>query len=135
MKPRLGQNLKQPNSIERIIDNIASGSIAINSIDAMRDILKKVPNEPYLQKIYADMLLEHKMLEEAAKAFGEASILYCKNGMMLPAIVAKISQWHIEMPPGRNVDSFFSDLNDYNKIELPINNFFLKLNPFISLTS
>jgi CRP-like cAMP-binding protein len=127
MKPRLGQNSKQLTSIERTTDNIANGSIAVNSIDAIRDILKKVPNEPYLFKVYADMLLEHKMLEEAAKTYDEAASLYNNNGKMLPAIVAKISQWHIETPSGQNVDSFFSDLNDYNENELPINNFFSKL--------
>jgi CRP-like cAMP-binding protein len=127
MKPGLEQNSKRLSSIERTIDNIANGSIAINSIDAMRDIIKKAPNEPYLLKIYADMLLEHKLLEEAAKVYDEAASLYHKNGKMLSAIVAKISQWHYEMPSGQSIKIFFSDLKKNIKKDLPINNLFSKL--------
>ena len=115
MKPRLGQNIKQLSPIERTINNIANGFIAINSIDVMQDILKKVSNEPYLFKIYADMLLEHKMLKEAAKAYDEAASLYYKNGKMLPAIVAKISQWYIEMPSSQSIKLFYSDISEQSR--------------------
>ena len=113
------------NTIEHIID----GSIVINSVDLMLDILKKFPAEPHLVRIYADLLLKHKMHEAAAKAYNRAAILFLNSGKMLPAIVAKISQWHIEMPSDQHVKSFLSELdsnNNHNR-ELPIGHFFSKL--------
>ena len=35
-----------------VIENIANGSIVINSIEVMRDIIRKFPTEPYLVRIY-----------------------------------------------------------------------------------
>jgi CRP-like cAMP-binding protein len=111
------------NTVEHIID----GSIVINSIDLMLDILKKFPAEPYLVRIYADLILKYKMHEAAAKAYNRAAILFLNNGKMLPAIVAKISQWHIEMPSDQHVKSFLSELNNNHNRELPIGHFFSKL--------
>jgi CRP-like cAMP-binding protein len=113
------------NTVEHIID----GSIVINSIDLMLDILKKFPTEPHLVRIYADLLLKNKMHAAAAKAYNRAAILFLNSGKMLPAIVAKISQWHIEMPSDQHVKSFLSELdsnNNHNR-ELPIGHFFSKL--------
>ena len=111
------------NTIEHIID----GSIVINSIDLMLDILKKFPAQPDLVRIYADLLLKHKMFEAAAKAYNRAAMLFLNAGKMLPAIVAKISQWHIEMPSDQHVKSFLSELNNNQNRELPIGHFFSKL--------
>ncbi len=60
------------NTLEHIIE----GSIMINSIDLMLDILKKFPAEPDLVRIYADLLLKNKMHEAAAKAYNRAAILF-----------------------------------------------------------
>ncbi len=111
------------NTIEHIIE----GSIVINSIDLMLDILKKFPADPDLVRIYADLLLKNKMHEAAAKAYNRAAILFLNSGKMLPAIVAKISQWHIQMPSDQNVKSFLSELNSNHNRELPIGHFFSKL--------
>ena len=111
------------NTVEHIID----GSIVINSIDLMLDILKKYPAEPHLVRIYADLLFKYKMHEAAARAYNRAAILFLNSGKMLPAIVAKISQWHIEMPSDQHVKSFLSELNNNHHRDLPIGHFFSKL--------
>ena len=111
------------NTVEHIID----GSIVINSIDLMLDILKKYPAEPHLVRIYADLIFKYKMHEAAAKAYNRAAILFLNSGKMLPAIVAKISQWHIEMPSDQHVKSFLSELNNNHHRDLPIGHFFSKL--------
>ena len=64
------------NTIEHIID----GSIVINSIDLMLDILKKYPAEPHLVRIYADLIFKYKMHEAAARAYNRAAILFLNNG-------------------------------------------------------
>ena len=111
------------NTVEHIID----GSIVINSMDLMLDVLKKFPTEPHLVRIYADLILKYKMHEAAAKAYNRAAILFLNSGKMLPAIVAKISQWHIEMPSDQHVTSFLSELDNNQSRELPIGHFFSKL--------
>ncbi len=122
-KSSLHQLTIDRNTLEHIIE----GSIVINSIDLMLDILKKFPAEPDLVRIYADLLLKNKMHEAAAKAYNRAAILFLNSGKMLPAIVAKISQWHIQMPSDQNVKSFLSELNSNHNRELPIGHFFSKL--------
>jgi len=122
-KPSLHQFKIDRNTIEHVID----GSIVINSIDLMLDILKKYPAEPDLVRIYADLILKYKMHEAAAKAYNRAAILFLNSGKMLPAIVAKISQWHIEMPSDQHVKSFLSELNNSHNRKLPIGHFFSKL--------
>ncbi len=122
-KSSLHQLTIDRNTLEHIIE----GSIVINSIDLMLDILKKFPAESDLVRIYADLLLKNKMHEAAAKAYNRAAILFLNSGKMLPAIVAKISQWHIEMPSDQNVKSFLSELNSNHNRELPIGHFFSKL--------
>ncbi|MGD2187035.1 MAG: hypothetical protein PVI71_12945, partial [Desulfobacterales bacterium] len=60
------------NTVEHIMD----GTIVINSVELMLNILKKFPAEPNLVRIYADLLLKNKMLEAAVKAFNRAAKLY-----------------------------------------------------------
>jgi CRP-like cAMP-binding protein len=111
------------NTVEHIMD----GTIVINSVELMLNILKKFPAEPNLVRIYADLLLKNKMLEAAVKAFNRAAKLYLENGKVLPAIVAKISQWHIEMPSDQHVQSFLAELNSSDDETLPLGHFFSKL--------
>jgi CRP-like cAMP-binding protein len=111
------------NTIEHIID----GSIVINSIDLMLDAMKKFPVQPDLVRIYAGLLTQNKMPDAAAKAYNRAAKLYLNNDKILPAMVSKISQWHIEMPSDQDVQSFLSELNSSNNKTLPLGHFFSKL--------
>ena len=111
------------NTVEHIID----GAIVINSVELMLNILKKYPAEPNLVRSYADLLLKNKMPEAAVKAYNRAAKLYLDTGKILPAIVAKISQWHIEMPSDQHVQSFLTELNRNNNKTLPLGHFFSKL--------
>ena len=63
----------------------------------------------------------------AAKAYNRTAILFLNKGKMLPAIVAKISQWHIEMPSDQNVKAFLNELDSSQNKKLPIGHFFSKL--------
>jgi len=111
------------NTVEHIID----GAIVINSVELMLNILKKFPAEPNLVRIYADLLLKNKMPEAAVKAYNRAAKLYLDSGKILPAIVSKISQWHIEMPSDQHVQTFLTELNRNNNETLPLGHFFSKL--------
>jgi CRP-like cAMP-binding protein len=122
-KSALHQFKIDKNTIEHIIE----GSIVINSIELMLEILDKFPDNPELVRIYADLLLKNKMHDAAARAYNRAAILSLNSGKMLPAIVAKISQWHIEMPSDQNVKAFLTELDSSQNKKLPIGHFFSKL--------
>ncbi len=122
-KSALHQFKIDKNTIEHIID----GSIVINSIELMLEILDKYPDNPELVRIYADLLLKNKMHDGAARAYNRTAILFLNSGKMLPAIVAKISQWHIEMPSDQNVKAFLTELDSNQNKKLPIGHFFSKL--------
>ncbi|MBW2434428.1 MAG: cyclic nucleotide-binding domain-containing protein [Deltaproteobacteria bacterium] len=122
-KSALHQFKIDKNTIEHIIE----GSIVINSIELMLEILAKFPDNPELVRIYADLLLKNRMHDAAAKAYNRAAILFLNSGKMLPAIVAKISQWHIEMPSDQNVKAFLTELDSSRNKKLPIGHFFSKL--------
>ncbi|MGD9150880.1 MAG: cyclic nucleotide-binding domain-containing protein [Desulfobacterales bacterium] len=122
-KSALHQFKIDKNTIEHIID----GSIVINSIELMLEILDKYPDKPELVRIYADLLLKNKMQDGAARAYNRTAILFLNSGKMLPAIVAKISQWHIEMPSDQNVKAFLTELDSNQNKKLPIGHFFSKL--------
>ena len=109
------------------VEHIIDGSIVINSIELMLEILKKFPAKPDLVRIYADLLLKNRMPEAAAKAYGRSARLYLNTGKLLPAIVSKIAQWQVEMPSDQNVQSFLSELNSSNSETLPLGHFFSKL--------
>jgi hypothetical protein len=53
----------------------------------MRDIIRKLPTEPYLVRIYADLLLKHEMAEEAAKVYNSAErfVFFLKLSASRPA--------------------------------------------------
>lgn len=111
------------NTVEHIID----GTIVINSIELMLDAIKKFPDEPNLVRMYAGLLTKNRMPDAAAKAYNRAAKLYLENNKILPAMVSKISQWHIEMPSDEDVQSFLSKLNSNNNKKLPLGHFFSKL--------
>jgi CRP-like cAMP-binding protein len=122
-KPSISQFRIDKSTVEHIVD----GSIVINSIELMLEILKKFPAKPDLVRIYADLLLKNRMFEAAAKAYSRAAKLYLETGKILPAIVSKISQWQVEMPSDQNVQSFLAELNNSDNETLPLGHFFSKL--------
>jgi CRP-like cAMP-binding protein len=109
------------------VEHIIDGSIVINSVELMLEILKKFPSKPDLVRIYADLLQKNRMPEAAAKGYGRSAKLYLDSGKILPAIVSKISQWQVEMPSDQNVQSFLAELNSSDNETLPLGHFFSKL--------
>ncbi len=109
------------------VEHIIDGSIVINSIELMLEILTKFPARPDLVRIYADLLLKNRMFEAAAKAYSRAAKLYLDTDKILPAIVSKIAQWQVEMPSDQHVQSFLAELNSNNNENLPLGHFFSKL--------
>jgi hypothetical protein len=81
-----------------VMQRILDGSLAVDSPEEFREILEIYPEDAFLYRKYADLLLKRHHLPEAARAFDKTARLFVGQGMNLQAIVAKILQWGIEKP-------------------------------------
>jgi hypothetical protein len=110
-----------------ITEQIANGSIRVNSTKELEQLLKLFPSDPKLIKSYADLLLKENLFESAEKLYRKAAILYTRSDSMIDAVVSKIRQWKITEPTYQDARLFFAALHEANFIRSPINYFFEKL--------
>jgi CRP-like cAMP-binding protein len=116
--------LVESNNIHRsIVRNIIDGSITIDSISEFESILKIFPNNPALQSVYADLLINNNLIDAAAKAYRKAATLYIDSGMMLSAVLVKILEWRIFKPSPQQARPFYSILRKAAFDETPLNIF------------
>jgi CRP-like cAMP-binding protein len=130
MKNKISQHI----SIAR---HIVDGSITIDSVKEFRSILRIFPNDPALQRVYADLLVRKKTVAAAMASYRKAAILYIESGMMLQAIVCKILEWRLEAPTRLKARRFYQTLNGGKYHETPLNVFFnrLSFSEFAALAS
>jgi hypothetical protein len=110
-----------------ITEQIANGSIRINSTKEFERLLKLFPSDPKLIKAYADLLSKENFLDSALKLYRKASILFIDSGSMIDAVVSKIRQWKITKPTYQDARLFFAALHEANFSRSPLNIFFEKL--------
>ena len=114
---------KQNNIISHIID----GSIAIDSVAEFENLLKAVPNDPGLHRVFADLLKKEKSSEAAADEYGNAAKLFIKAGSVLQAIAAKSFEWQIIKSSSQEEQTFYSSLCKIGAKDTAIQNFFIKM--------
>jgi len=114
-------NLAIKNSIT---EQIANGSIRINSIKEFDRILKLFPSDPKLIKAYADLLSKENFIDSAVKLYRRAAILFIDSGSLIDAIVSKVREWKIAKPTYQDVRLFLAALNEANFSRSPLNIFF-----------
>jgi tetratricopeptide (TPR) repeat protein len=110
-----------------ITEQIANGSIRINSTKEFERLLKLFPSDPKLIKAYADLLSKENFLDSALKLYRKAAILFIDSGSMIDAVVSKIRQWKIAKPTYQDARLFFAALHEANFSRSPLNIFFEKL--------
>jgi CRP-like cAMP-binding protein len=113
-----------PNSIVR---HIVEGSITIASAEEFERIIGAYPNEPALQRTYADFLLRNRLPGKAAQAYAEAARLSLEAGQVLPALAAKILQWRLARPARSDAWSFYAALCERSREDDAVHEFFKKL--------
>jgi hypothetical protein len=97
-----------------ITEQIANGSIRINSTKEFERLLKLFPSDPKLIKAYADLLSKENFLDSALKLYRKAAILFIDSGNMIDAVVSKIRQWKIAKPTYQDARLFFAALHEAN---------------------
>lgn len=110
-----------------ITEQIANGSIRINSTKEFERLLKLFPSDPKLIKAYADLLSKENFLDSALKLYRKAAILFIDSGSMIDAVVSKIRQWKIAKPTYQDARLFIAALNEANFSRSAFNIFFEKL--------
>jgi CRP-like cAMP-binding protein len=118
-----GQNENQVNVVNKIID----GSTSIDSIDEFKNILQTAHDDPALLKIYADLLVQKEMYEDASNIYREAVERFIESGMMLPAIFCKIKEWSNIRSSDRECRAIYSGLRDIESDEIAVYNFFARM--------
>jgi hypothetical protein len=105
MKPNLKSHIS-------IAEQIVEGSLDIKTIAEFKSILKIFPNDPALQKVFSELLLNQKHRIEAAESYAKAAQLFAEAGKFLRAIDCKLLQWQINRKKvsALNENQFFGDI-------------------------
>jgi CRP-like cAMP-binding protein len=110
-----------------ISSRIIDGSVTIDSVAELKNLLEAFPKDPWLHRFFADLLKRDKSFYAAADAYGTAAGLFVEADMTLQAIVSKILEWRILKPSLREALGFYSSLRERRSQKTGIQNFFIKM--------
>jgi CRP-like cAMP-binding protein len=108
---------------------ILDGSIAVDSVDAFRSILKEFPDRPELLKMYAEMLAADKFKDAAIQQYDQAARLFLDAGRLFQAWVSKILQWRLQRPSREQLLEFHSTVASTAHNGAPVDDFMKSLAP------
>lgn len=114
---------KQTGIVSRIID----GSINIDSVAKIENLLKAFPNNPWLHRVFADLLKRDKSFYAAADEYGTAAELFMEENMIFQAIASKILEWEILNPSNKEGKAFYLSLHQGRSKNTGVQNFFIKM--------
>jgi CRP-like cAMP-binding protein len=117
-----------------IVNQIIDGSISIDSIGEYQSMLKIFPDNPYLHRALADLLVRRRSFAAAADYYDKTAGLFTQSGMVLQAVVAKMLQWQIVNPNLKAIKQFYHELLEKNPRTTPLRMFFAGLS-FHELTA
>ena len=115
------------NSLINIAEKISGDSITIDSSADFEKVLKRSPNNPSLQKSYADLLVKKSLIDKAFLTYNKAAALFLKSGKLLQAIDSKIKAWQIKSPSDQEAQLFSSALHEENFPDTALKIFLEKL--------
>ena len=107
-----------------IAKHIVDGSIALDSIDEFKSILRIFPNDPALHRVFADHLARKNKFEAAMSSYSKAATLNIESGLMLQAIICKILEWRLKKPNRQKAERFHRALSGGRYHQTPLNVFF-----------
>lgn len=120
----MNDRIDKPTSIE---SQIIEGSTTIDSVPEFEKLLKTFPDNPWLHKIFADLLKREKSLYAAADEYGEAAELFMEKNLILQAIVSKTLEWQILKPSNQEGKSFYLSLHQGRAKNTGVQSFFIKM--------
>ena len=109
--------------IQRYIEGITDGSLAIDSAEEFEALLKKFPDHSFLVKAFADFLTGRESFAQAAQYYRRASELFARRGMILYAVASKVMEWHVSGSSRRECRDLYKAFREVRS-ETPLNDFF-----------
>ena len=109
--------------IQRYIEGITDGSLAIDSAEEFEALLKKFPDHSLLVKAFADFLTGRESFAQAAQYYRRASELFARRGMILYAVASKVMEWHVSVSSRRECRDLYKAFREVRS-ETPLNDFF-----------
>jgi hypothetical protein len=85
--------------VEKLLENIADGSLVFESTDAFSRIISECPEDPELLRIYADHLSFDKRKVDAIAAYAKAAALFFMKGMIFKGWHCKALEWQLRPAP------------------------------------
>lgn len=123
MKKSVPSSNQKISVMQRILD----GSLVIESVEEMNEILAIYPDDPFLHRKQGDLHKSAKRMDKAAQAYEAASDLFIARGMNLQAVVAKILQWGIRKPKQNEGRAFHARLRDEGSPQNPLQRLWVKI--------
>lgn len=93
-----------------IIESLLKGTVTFNDAEEYKKILKESPDDPSLNRLFADFLKKNKSFIDANKEYRKAFRLFMKKGDTLQAIASILHGWEIVGPTAHDFRSLHSQL-------------------------
>ena len=109
------------------IEGLTKGSITINKTEEYKKLLTEYPNNPYVNRLFADFLKEEKSFANAIKIYQKAYELFMVEGETLHAIATLFELWEIVKPVPYDFRSLHSHLRRKKSHNSIVFEFFAKM--------
>ncbi len=110
-----------------IIEGLSKGTITINRVEEYKKLLTEYPNDPLVNRLFADFLKQAHSFPNAIKRYRKAYDLFMADGETLHAIAALFELWEIISPAPYDFRSLHSQLRRKDSHKSVIAEFFAKM--------
>ena len=106
--------MAENNLDQSIIESLVKGTITFNDTEEYKKVLKSFPDDPRLNRQFADFLKKSKSFIDANKEYRKAFRLFVETGETLQAIAAILHGWEIVSPSPHDFRFLHSQLRRKN---------------------
>ena len=97
-----------------IIEGIIGGTITVTNPGAFSSFFLQYPDNPDLYYMYAGLLKNNSQNQSAATFYGKAAQISIASGNLIKGIVSQAHKWRLSRPNKEEIESFFSNLNNFD---------------------
>jgi CRP-like cAMP-binding protein len=110
-----------------IIEGLTKGSITINRVEEYKKLLTEYPNDPFVNRLFADFLHKAHSFADAIEKYRKSYDLFMAEGETLLAIASLFELWGIIAPVPYDFRSLHSKLRRKDSHNSVIAEFFAKM--------
>lgn len=112
---------------ENIVSGLIDGSVSIDSLEELRELLNAVPHNPMAVRAIGDSFVKQGAFEEAVGAYQKAVTLFIESGNILPAIASKILEWNLIRSAERECREIYSTLREIDTERIPVYDYLARM--------